>query len=48
MSRVTHKAIYSTADRGAMLVLFIATVLTGLALLFSKNERFEEAYEPLP
>jgi hypothetical protein len=28
--------------------LFIATLLTGLALLFSKNERLEECYESLP
>ena len=28
-------------------MLFIATALTGLALLFSKNERLEECYEPL-
>jgi hypothetical protein len=28
--------------------LLIATVLTGIALFFSKNERLEEAYEPLP
>jgi len=31
-----------------MVVLFIATVLTGLALLLSKNGRLEECYEPLP
>jgi hypothetical protein len=30
--------------------MLIATglVITGLALLFSKNERLEECYEPLP
>jgi hypothetical protein len=28
--------------------LLIVTVLTGIALLFSKNDRLEEAYEPLP
>ena len=29
-------------------MLLISTVLTGLALLFSKNERLEESLEPLP
>jgi hypothetical protein len=42
----TYKALYSAADRDHM--LFIATALTGLALLLSKNERLMEAYQPLP
>jgi hypothetical protein len=28
--------------------LLLATVLTGIALLFSEGERLEECYEPLP
>jgi hypothetical protein len=31
-----------------MLLFAAALILSGLALLFSKNERLEECYEPLP